>query len=417
MEKIRNPQTVPIRYHYMDNLRALAMMLGVFFHASLCYCPIIKEVWITYSSEDSFVLSYIAWFSHLFRMPLFFLIAGFFAYYLVNKRGIKGFIRNRSTRILLPFVIFLPIIMGALVAVVIYILSHVEYKNVLMQILERAIGGSVIKSDALPQNGSSTAHLWFLYNLILFYIMIIILFRLKLPDFKKVFTGISPKVFLLFFPLLLVPALYTQSTPYAAPEKLIPALWSFGFYGIFFLLGWFLYNNIDFIDALQPFYKPMLAFCIAGYALFYYLLPEPITSIDAALEFLAGAWSFNLKHMTAVLLEAYISIYMTFLCLIGGKKLLDRKNGFLRLIADSSYWVYLIHLPIILFFDAHFLNRDINPWITFSISSFGTILIGLITYVMFVRWTPLGWMLNGRRPSVLTLFRQDNIEAGRSLVI
>ena len=202
MEKILKPNMVSIRYHYMDNLRALAMMLGVFFHASICYCPIINEAWITYSAESSFVLSFIAWFSHLFRMPLFFLIAGFFAYYLINKRGIKGFIKNRSTRILLPFVIFLPIILASILAIIFYNLSHTESKNVLMQVLEPALNGNAANSDTLSQGGIDTAHLWFLYYLILFYITVIIFFRLKLTGLKKVFARMSPKVFLLLKSLL-----------------------------------------------------------------------------------------------------------------------------------------------------------------------------------------------------------------------
>ena len=36
----------------------------------------------------------IAWFVHLFRMPMFFVIAGFFAALLVRKRGIAGMLRN-----------------------------------------------------------------------------------------------------------------------------------------------------------------------------------------------------------------------------------------------------------------------------------------------------------------------------------
>ena len=45
------------------------------------------------------------WFLHLFRMPLFFVVAGFFAAMLVARRGIGGLFRNRVRRIALPFVI------------------------------------------------------------------------------------------------------------------------------------------------------------------------------------------------------------------------------------------------------------------------------------------------------------------------
>ena len=65
------------RLHYMDNLRALAMMLGIFFHAAIAYHPMMQNLWLSASNEHSVMLEVIAWFTHLFRMPLFFVVAGF----------------------------------------------------------------------------------------------------------------------------------------------------------------------------------------------------------------------------------------------------------------------------------------------------------------------------------------------------
>jgi hypothetical protein len=42
---------------------------------------------------------------HSVRLELFFLIAGFFAPLLWQRRGVWGFVRNRAGRILVPFVI------------------------------------------------------------------------------------------------------------------------------------------------------------------------------------------------------------------------------------------------------------------------------------------------------------------------
>lgn len=43
-----DPRTIHpnnLRYHYLDNLRALAILLGVFFHASFAYLPMSAEIW------------------------------------------------------------------------------------------------------------------------------------------------------------------------------------------------------------------------------------------------------------------------------------------------------------------------------------------------------------------------------------
>ncbi|MDF3013567.1 MAG: hypothetical protein K0Q78_1771, partial [Cellvibrio sp.] len=90
------------RLHYLDNLRALAMIGGVFFHAALAYSPILHNFWLTADTQQSGLVDIVGWFSHLFRMPLFFVIAGFFVALLVSKRGMGGMLANRAKRILLP---------------------------------------------------------------------------------------------------------------------------------------------------------------------------------------------------------------------------------------------------------------------------------------------------------------------------
>ena len=75
------------RVHYMDNLRALAMLAGVVFHAALAYSPFIHNYWPTAYAASSRLVDVLAWFVHLFRMPLFFPIAGFFAALLVRRHG------------------------------------------------------------------------------------------------------------------------------------------------------------------------------------------------------------------------------------------------------------------------------------------------------------------------------------------
>ncbi|MBT5875065.1 MAG: acyltransferase family protein, partial [Candidatus Latescibacteria bacterium] len=90
---------VKTRIHYLDHIRALAMLLGVFFHAAFSYAEYTQSVWLTTDIEKSFALEVFIWFGHLFRMALFFLIAGFFANLMVQKRGVFGFLKNRALRL------------------------------------------------------------------------------------------------------------------------------------------------------------------------------------------------------------------------------------------------------------------------------------------------------------------------------
>lgn len=98
------------RFHYMDNIRSLTLLAGVVFHVALSYSVYTQEVWPIVDPQRSSAADLVLWFSHCFRMPLFFVVSGFFAHHLYTKLGCKGFIHHRLRRIALPFIVFWPIL-------------------------------------------------------------------------------------------------------------------------------------------------------------------------------------------------------------------------------------------------------------------------------------------------------------------
>ncbi|MEL7497766.1 MAG: acyltransferase family protein [Planctomycetota bacterium] len=102
------------RRHDLDALRAVAMLLGIVLHAALAFAPI---PWTVSDASQSVV--YLVLFSaiHGFRMPLFFLISGFFTAMLWRKRGLGGLIQQRLKRILVPLIIGCMTIVPAMWAV------------------------------------------------------------------------------------------------------------------------------------------------------------------------------------------------------------------------------------------------------------------------------------------------------------
>ena len=94
------------RLHYMDSLRAVAMFLGLVLHASVLY-----KVWVydplRIHEQPSSALHYLAETIHVFRMELFFLVAGFFSALVCVKRGAISYAKNRLQRILLPLLLCL----------------------------------------------------------------------------------------------------------------------------------------------------------------------------------------------------------------------------------------------------------------------------------------------------------------------
>ena len=92
------------RRHDLDALRAIAMLLGIVLHGILTFCPEFLP-WPVHDSKTSEL-----WFMpfaviHGFRMPLFFLISGFFTMMLFRKRGLMSLLWHRIRRILFPLLL------------------------------------------------------------------------------------------------------------------------------------------------------------------------------------------------------------------------------------------------------------------------------------------------------------------------
>ena len=106
------PHTSASRRHDLDALRAIAMLLGIALHASLSYFEM--PIWPVQDSRKNEVFGLIFLAIHGFRMPLFFLVSGFFTAMLWRKRGLRSLIKHRAKRILLPCLLGLVTIVPAM---------------------------------------------------------------------------------------------------------------------------------------------------------------------------------------------------------------------------------------------------------------------------------------------------------------
>ncbi len=100
------PPSLPTqsRRHDLDALRAVAMLLGIALHAGLSFMP---GLWPVQDSRQNDVFGILFSAVHGFRMPLFFVLSGFFTAMLWRKRGLRALIGHRFKRIFLPLMLFM----------------------------------------------------------------------------------------------------------------------------------------------------------------------------------------------------------------------------------------------------------------------------------------------------------------------
>jgi hypothetical protein len=77
------PAVTPSRYHALDSLRAAMMFLGIFLHIVVAYSP--TAPWLYKPAQLTKSLDYAMFWIHVFRMPVFYVMAGFFTALLLQR--------------------------------------------------------------------------------------------------------------------------------------------------------------------------------------------------------------------------------------------------------------------------------------------------------------------------------------------
>ena len=96
------PDAAPghVRFGSLDTARAVMLLLGVPFHASEIYR--VSGGWHVVSPDASWSATLLGALVHVFRMPAFFVLGGFFAAMLLERRGDLGWLIERFHRLGVP---------------------------------------------------------------------------------------------------------------------------------------------------------------------------------------------------------------------------------------------------------------------------------------------------------------------------
>jgi glucan biosynthesis protein C len=361
------------RLHWMDHLRALAMLAGVVFHAALAYSPLMHGFWPPADRQSRAWVDAVVWGLHLVRMPLFFLVAGFFAAWMLARRGGAALARQRLRRILLPFLVAWPVVWWSLSASTEWAALNVQHPSPMLAFIR-----PWLQMPDAPSPPPGTAHLWFLYYLLLFGVLHWAMRSLELGRIGQWLIARHPAWLLLGVPVAILPALASVSAPHPAPESLVPQFWAIALYGAFFAWGTLVHARPDWLDRCRALVPWLLVACVAFYVAFLWRLPVELPAQTSP----TASW-------TVAALEACLSVWLTALCLLAGRRLLNRPNAVMRYLAQGSYWIYLVHLPVVFVLQYWLMDHDWAWPVKFLLALGGTLAACLLSYHALVRHTPL----------------------------
>jgi peptidoglycan/LPS O-acetylase OafA/YrhL len=385
------------RFHALDAVRGGALLLGIAVHLSMSFWPI--PLWPIRDSDPSQELLASFFVMHIFRMALFFTIAGFFARLMFKKRGPLGFIKDRAKRIGIPFLVGWPLLVIAVFGIIIA-----------YSIASLPPGAEPPPPPPTPTTPIWTwiplAHTWFLYVLLWLYVGILgVVGVLSLIDRKGLLGRLVDPVVAVLVKSHLAPLVL--SVPLFAvfffdgswimwggirtPDMgLIPNLAASVGYATAFGFGWLLHRQPELLNVWKRWWPLHLA-AAAGLS----LLAMNYSALAATPAAVAELGTLDRLLSSAVY---PLAIWTWSFGLIGAAMaFLSKQNNAIRYIADSSYWLYLIHLPVVMAFQIVFANVGLPWFVKFPIMLVLAFALMLASYQLLVRNTPIGGLLNGRR--------------------
>ena len=318
------------RYYAIDHLRTGMMFVVMFGHSLLPYVTVPRS-FKDPSTHPAFDVA--AVFLYAFAMQAFFVTAGFAAALLLLRKGSGGLWRNRFSRIFLPLlvahIILSPLMRGA------YTFSKavVEFDSI-------AAGWAALAAmDWLRWN--KLYHLWFLLSLLVFTALAVgglwVLRRFNVSERLECWMITRLTGYRGMFRLGLLAALTTVPSYIAASGS--GTHWSMQITLLgYFVLGWFLHGAPAIVESWRhrwrrPLWAALLILPLCCYASRFRLFDED--NVDVVMGMVAGATN------------AAVGVAMTVALMGWFHDKLDIRSNIGESLGRASYWVYLIHFPIV----------------------------------------------------------------------
>jgi glucan biosynthesis protein C len=392
------------RVHALDALRAGALLLGVFGHAAISFFP--TPSWVADDSDSSPALLVAFFTQHVFRMSLFFAVAGFFAHLLLEKHGFKGFAANRLKRIALPLLVFWPSMLAALVGVGVWAASYAGTGPFGPQgSLTPVVSDGQRLARALWQV-MPLGHTWFLYVLLWLYAgALAVVGVVRAIDAHGRLPAAVDRVLRAFASAHVLPVIlalplagvfyfhrhWTATGGIQTPDTgLVPNASALVGFATAFFFGWYVRRQPALLETWRRYWLPYWIVAV-GLTYFCARVMSGVSSGDRPLssDTLAGIF---------VAMAYPVAIWAWCLALLGAAtRFLSAESPVIRYLSDASYWIYLVHLPVVVALQVWMSTWSLSWQVKYPLILAIALPMLVASYQVLVRNTWLGAWLNGRR--------------------
>ncbi|HEX6799689.1 MAG TPA: acyltransferase [Ktedonobacterales bacterium] len=331
----------PVRRNELDWLRTFAVLGLIPFHAAVIFTT--GSMDYVKNAETSRGVDVFVAFISTWGMPLIFLIAGAGARFALQVRTPPHFVRERFTRLVIPFLVG----MLAVVPLQVYISRIARgtapaflpfYGNHVAMLLR-------IFTGVIPPSGADfIGHLWFIPMLILFEALVLSLdgfFRAGAGQrlLQFIATHVRGMGFVALFGLPFGVAQFIfRGSAALDPEFQSVSAWSLcAQFLLAYLAGYVIYADSRLersARAVGP--RTLLLACLASSA-----------AETLQLTNLAPRPAMTLTYAAYALLTGYTSWLWVVAILSYGMRFLTQTNGLLHYLNEAAYPAYVLHMPIL----------------------------------------------------------------------
>jgi len=293
-------------------------------------------------------------------MPLLFTIAGMTTYYSFKKRNVKEYLKERVQRLLIPFITSM-----IFITPILSYFGMMFHENISINFFDYYFKSFTMISDLVGYNGGlGVGHVWFI--LYLFIVSCVALLIIKLLknriDLSKKELSFPILILLGIIPVIAYPILNTFEDH------------SIGMYLALFLLGYYVLSNDNILEKLE---KNKITLGI---------LTLILTIIFVYIAGIVFGLVTIMPQAIAIPLLFFYQVFYGWICilflLVIGKLYLNKANNILQYLSESSFTIYIFHMPILIAIAFYILQFTQNVGIQMLLTLILTIPLSIGAYAI-----------------------------------
>jgi glucan biosynthesis protein C len=308
---------------------------------------------------------------NMWMMPLFFILSGAAVYYSLKSRTVGQFVRERTTRILVPLIGIGMFILGP-VQIYLERLTHGEFSGNLFQFYPHYFDGLYGFGGNFAWMG---VHLWYLMDIFVFSLIALPLFLPYGQTGKSILSRLASKLnglwvsLLIFLLFLVVAGVVRDLAGLGWTEEM--GSWDVLSYFVFFIYGYLILSREGIQDMLSRY---CLAALIAALLL---TLAHLVLTFVPSLNSVYNSWPADLRGLCVwCWIVAFLGI---------GSRFLNYSNNFLRYANEAVLPFYILHQPIILSIGYFVVQWDLPIIAKYFIIASTSFMAIMVLYELLVR--------------------------------